>query len=108
MNSVFGRSVLGFAVTTAVVIILVSVSMWGIEKFGGGAWWAQLVVLIVGLVSTTGLYGTFLHDPLKRWVNEPELRNKFEVTDAWVRHAVAEEFAKNWENATKEAPSRRR
>ena len=50
------------------------IALWAIEAFGGGAWWASLLVIVVALVAEISIYMTTLHEPVYDWIKEPKRR----------------------------------
>lgn len=74
MDSTFSRATLGFLLLTAAVSAMAFIALWAIEAFGGGAWWASLLVIIVALVAEISIYMTTLHEPVYDWIKEPKCR----------------------------------
>ena len=71
MKSTFSRALAGFVLLTAAISLLAMVALWAVQTFGGGAWWASLLVVIVALVSEVSVYGSTLHGPIYDWIREP-------------------------------------
>lgn len=72
MNSTFGRALVGFVILTGAISLMTMVALWGIDTFGGNAWWAGLIVILVALVSVISVYHTTLHEPIQTWIRQPE------------------------------------
>ena len=92
MDSTFSRATLGFLLLTAAVTSMSFVALWAIETFGGGAWWASLLVIIVALVAEISIYMTTLHDPVYDWIKEPKRRAEAEAAH---RRDLEREAARN-------------
>lgn len=78
MDSTFSRATLGFVLLTTAVSIMAWVALWGIEKFGGSAWWASLLVIVIALITEISIYMTTLHEPVYDWIREPKRRAEAE------------------------------
>lgn len=72
MHSTFGRALTGFFLLTAAITLMAVVALWALATFGGGIWWASLLVVLVALVVEGGVYSSTLHEPIYNWINEPE------------------------------------
>lgn len=72
MNSTFGRAIVGFVALTVAITFMALVALWAIERFGGGVWWASLVVVLLSLVAMVSVYTSTLHEPVYDWIKEPK------------------------------------
>lgn len=72
MDSTFSRAFIGFLVLTAAVTLMAWVALWALETFGGGAWWASLLVVVIALAAEISVYSSTLHGPIYGWINEPK------------------------------------
>lgn len=88
MDNTFSRAATGFVVLTAAISLMAMVALWAIERYGGGVWWAALIVVLVALVAVASTYGSTLHDPIRDWIKEPErIANKQHET-FYIRDAI--------------------
>lgn len=71
MNSTFTRAALGFFLLTAAIAAMALTALWAIERFGGEAAWASLLVVAVTLVAEIAIYLSTLHEPISEWIKEP-------------------------------------
>ena len=79
MSSTFSRAFTGFLVLTTAISLMAYVALWAIEAFGGGAWWASLLVVLLALSAEIMIYSSTLHEPIYDWIKEPKrLREKAE------------------------------
>lgn len=92
MDSTFSRATLGFLLLTTAVTVMAIVALWGIDRFGGGAWWASLLVIVIALVAEISIYMTTLHEPVYDWIKEP--KRKAEREEAHKRE-LEREAARN-------------
>lgn len=72
MNSTFSRAVVGFVVLTAALTCMAMIAIWGIALFAPSLEWASLIVVAIALVAEISIYANTLHDPIHRWIKEPE------------------------------------
>lgn len=74
MDSTFSRALLGFVILSVAIASMAWIALWGIQAFGGGTWWASLLVVIMAMVSEVGVYTSTLHGPIYDWIKEPKLK----------------------------------
>lgn len=72
MKSAFTRALVGFTVLTSFVTIMAYIALWAVDTFGGGAWWASGIIILIALIAEIMLYGSTLHDPIYRWIRAAE------------------------------------
>lgn len=74
MDSTFSRALLGFVILSTAIAGMSWIALWGIQAFGGGTWWASLIVVIMAMVAEVGVYSSTLHGPIYDWIKEPKLK----------------------------------
>ena len=72
MKSTFLRALIGFTTLSSAITLGCFVALWALDGYGGGVWWASLLVVLIGLVSVISIYGSTLHGPVKIWIDEPK------------------------------------
>lgn len=72
MNSTFRRSLVGFLLLTFCNAALCLVALGAVETYGGGADWPAVLIVLIALIVEICVYGTTVHGPIFRWIEEPE------------------------------------
>lgn len=72
MDSTFTRATLGFIMLTTAVSLMAYVALWALDVYGGGVWWASLLVVLIALAAEIGVYTSTLHEPIYDWIKEPK------------------------------------
>jgi len=78
MNSTFLRAMLGFLTLSVAISTMAWIALWGIQSFGGGVWWASLLIVIMAMAAEVSVYISTLHEPIYDWIKEPKLRAEAE------------------------------
>lgn len=71
MNSTFSRAVIGFLVMTVCLLGLSFISLSAIAAYANGYWLANIIVIVVAMITQISIYLTTLHDPVYHWIREP-------------------------------------
>jgi len=71
MNTFF-RALVGWAILTCAIVGMALVALWALKTFGGSAWWAGLLIIIIAMAAEIGVYRSTLHEPIYDWIREPK------------------------------------
>jgi len=72
MDGTFTRATLGFVILTTAIAMMAYIALWALEVYGGGVWWAALLVVLLALAAEIGVYTSTLHEPIYDWIKEPK------------------------------------
>ena len=74
MNSTFIRATIGFLTLTLCLTLFCAVGLWASAEYLGNIWWVGAIIILFGMCIQIGIYSNTLHDPVIKWIKEPQQR----------------------------------